>query len=73
MTLRARLLTGMAVIAVVLVAAAVFITRTTEQYLVDQVGPGGRRHDERDDGERNDDDGHPGQHAGPQGQLQHRG
>jgi two-component system OmpR family sensor kinase len=37
MTLRARLLTGMAAIAVVLAVAAVFITRTTEQHLVDQV------------------------------------
>jgi two-component system OmpR family sensor kinase len=37
MTLRARLLTGMAAIAIVLAVAAVFITRTTEQHLVDQV------------------------------------
>ena len=37
MSLRARLLTGMAVIAVVLVAAGVFIARTTERHLVDQV------------------------------------
>ena len=37
MTLRARLVTGMAVIAVVLAVAAVFITRTTEHHLVDQV------------------------------------
>ena len=37
MTLRARLLTGMAVIAVVLVLAAAFIARTTERHLVDQV------------------------------------
>jgi two-component system OmpR family sensor kinase len=37
MTLRARLLTGMAAIAVVLAIAAVFITRTTERHLVDQV------------------------------------
>ena len=37
MTLRARLLTGMAAIAVVLVLAAGFIARTTEQHLVDQV------------------------------------
>ena len=37
MTLRARLLTGMAAIAVVLSAAALFITRTTERHLVDQI------------------------------------
>lgn len=37
MTLRARLLTGMAVIAVVLALAAIFITRTTERHLLDQV------------------------------------
>jgi two-component system OmpR family sensor kinase len=37
MTLRTRLLTGMAAIAVVLVLASVFITRTTRSYLVDQV------------------------------------
>ena len=37
MTLRARLLTGMAAIAIVLAVAAVFITRTTEQHLVAQV------------------------------------
>jgi two-component system OmpR family sensor kinase len=37
MTLRARLLTGMAAIAIVLAVTAVFITRTTEQHLVDQV------------------------------------
>ena len=37
MTLRARLLTGMAAIAAVLAIAAVFITRTTEQHLVAQV------------------------------------
>lgn len=37
MSLRARLLTGMAAIAVVLVLASVFITRTTERNLVDQL------------------------------------
>ena len=37
MTLRARLLTGMAVIAVVLAIAAGFIAQTTEQHLVAQV------------------------------------
>ena len=60
MTLRARLLTGMAAIAVVLAIAAVFITRTTEQHLVAQVdaqleraeiphgpGPGGGPGDQR--------------------------
>ena len=37
MTLRARLLTGMAAIAVVLVLASFFITRTTRENLVEQV------------------------------------
>ena len=37
MTLRARLLTGMAVIALVLVLASAFIVRTTERHLVDQL------------------------------------
>ena len=37
MSLRARLLTGMAVVAVVLVTAAVFIARTTESHLLDQI------------------------------------
>ncbi|HEX4904096.1 MAG TPA: HAMP domain-containing sensor histidine kinase [Acidimicrobiales bacterium] len=37
MSLRARLLTGMALIAVVLALAAGFIARTTERHLIDQV------------------------------------
>lgn len=37
MSLRARLLTGMAVIAVVLAVAAAFIARTTERHLVEQI------------------------------------
>jgi two-component system OmpR family sensor kinase len=37
MSLRARLLTGMAAIAVVLVVASFFITRTTREHLVEQV------------------------------------
>lgn len=37
MSLRARLLTGMAVVALVLTFAAVFVTRTTQQHLVAQV------------------------------------
>ncbi len=37
MSLRARLLAGMAVVSFVLVAAAVIIARTTESYLVDRV------------------------------------
>jgi two-component system OmpR family sensor kinase len=37
MSLRARLLVGMAVVGVVLVVAAVVITRTTESYLVERV------------------------------------
>ena len=36
-TLRARVLIGLAVVAVVLVAAAVLVSRTTEAYLIDQV------------------------------------
>ena len=37
MSLRSRLLAGMAVVAVVLIAAAFVITSTTRAYLVDQV------------------------------------
>ena len=37
MTLRARLLVGMAVVAIVLVGAALLITRATESYLVERV------------------------------------
>ena len=37
MSLRARLLVGMAVVGVVLVVAAVVITRSTESYLVERV------------------------------------
>jgi two-component system OmpR family sensor kinase len=37
MSLRARLLVGMALVGVVLVAAAVVITRTTESYLIERV------------------------------------
>ena len=37
MTLRARLIVGMVVVAVVLAGAAVFITRATESYLVERV------------------------------------
>jgi two-component system OmpR family sensor kinase len=56
MTLRARLLTGMAAIAIVLAVAAVFITRTTEQHLVDQVDAQLERADvPRPRGPRSDD------------------
>ncbi|MGH8985395.1 MAG: sensor histidine kinase [Acidimicrobiia bacterium] len=37
MTLRARLLVGTVVVAIVLVAAAIVVTRTTERFLVDRV------------------------------------
>src|SRR3954453_12780985 len=37
MSLRARVLIGMAVVAIVLGVTAIVVTRTTEQHLVDQV------------------------------------